>query len=194
MSYDNDIIEAFEHAGLTIQIVPDGEPENPRDFMGTDSTILCREHNRYRLGDEQSQACSPEEMLAEIKAEHGPTRVALPVWFYDHSIQAMSVRPFTGRAQHAEWDSAWAGFIFMTDAQIREVYIAKRITKRMVEEVTANLTAQVEVYSDYLSGNTFGYVVIDPDTGEELDCCFGFYGWADVIAQAKEAAEGHGRA
>src|SRR3954465_632197 len=97
----NDAIETIKHNGYLIQIVADDSPENPRDFMSTDSTILCREHNRYELGDEQSDAGSPEEMQPEIQAAYGPTRVMLPVWFYDHSVQAMSVRSFVGRAQHA---------------------------------------------------------------------------------------------
>lgn len=61
--YD-DAIDTIEHNGYVIHVVVDDSPENPRDFMGADSTILCREHNRYELGDEQSDAGSPEEMQA----------------------------------------------------------------------------------------------------------------------------------
>jgi hypothetical protein len=183
--YD-DAIDTIEHNGYVIHVVVRNPPANPRDFMGTDSTILCREHNRYELGDEQSDAGSPEEMQAEIQAAYGPTRVMLPVWFYDHSVQAMSVRSFVGRAQHAEWDSAWAGFIFMTDEEIRRVYGVQRITAKLVAEVEKNLAAQVEVYSEYLSGNVFGYIIYDPaDMDEPLDSCFGYYGFNDVDQAAR---------
>lgn len=184
-------IEIIEHAGLTISIYADDTPENPRDFMGGDAIMMCREHRRYTLGDVQTYENDPDAMQAAIIEEYGPTRVMIPLWFYDHSSQAMSVRSFEGRAQHASWDSGWCGFIFMTDADIRRVYEVKRITRQLLLTVRAALIAQVEVYSEYLSGNVFGYEITDPndEDADALDACWGFYGWDDVISSAKESAE-----
>jgi len=44
------------HKGLTINIVPDSDPESPREWDNL-GTMVCW-HNRYRLGDDQPD-CSP---------------------------------------------------------------------------------------------------------------------------------------
>ena len=38
------------------------------------------------------------------------------------------------------------------------------------------MQAEVEDYSNYINGSVYGYVLEDND-GEELDSCWGFYGF-----------------
>jgi hypothetical protein len=177
-------IETFEHNGMTVQIVPDDSPESPRDW-GWPGTIVCFEHRRYNLGDEQ--VYGPDD-LTEHLAEND-ARISMPVYFYEHSVMSMSARSFVGRAQHADWDSSCCGAVYMTADEIREQFNVKRISKKTEQLAREFLTAQVELYGQYLAGDVYGYVIEDAE-GEHVDSCWGFYGLDDVMDQAKAAADG----
>lgn len=83
----------------------------------------------------------------------------LPLYLYDHSGISMSTGSFVGRAQHAEWDSGQVGWIY---------------GKSAIEDIEKILKSEVEVYSNYLEGNVYGYELYDGD--ELIDSCYGFYG------------------
>jgi hypothetical protein len=179
-----DAIDTFEHNGLTIQIVPDDTPESPREW-GWPGTIVCFEHRRYELGDEQ--VYDPDELAEHLKENEA--RIVVPVYFYEHSVMSMSARSFVGRAQHAEWDSSCAGAAYLTADEIRKHWNVQRISKRVAAEAEAMLIGSVETYGQYLSGDIYGYIIEDAE-GEHVDSCFGFYGYDDVREQAIAAADG----
>jgi hypothetical protein len=50
------------------------------------------------------------------------------------------------------------------------------ITKKRKAFIENILKSEVEVYSEYIEGNVYGYVIDDPVTNEHIDSCWGFIG------------------
>ncbi len=171
------------HAGHTIKIYHDTDAESPRawDNLGT---IICG-HSRYRLGDDHSyddahtflcDLCGISQdtdlsvdQLIERAERHA---VLLSVYLYDHSGLAMNTSGF-----HCPWDSGQVGFIYATLDTIRKEYRVVRVSAALREKVANVLKQEVATYSDYLSGNVYGYVVEAED--EEVDACWGLIGEYD---------------
>lgn len=139
----------------------DDSPENPREWDNIGTMLTW--HRRYNLGDEQPRESWPEVSRARGISEK--THVILPLFFYDHSSQAISTKSFVGRAQHAEWDSGQVGVI------IARVGRGKHKSRKYLTEA---LEAEVKSYDDYLQGNCWGYVI--ELNGEHVDSCWGFLG------------------
>lgn len=82
----------------------------------------------------------------------------------------MSTKPFS-----CPWDSGQVGWIHVSLSKVREEYGVKRVTKKIREQAISMLEQEVEEYSQYLSGEIYGYVIEDK-TGRLVDSCWGFYG------------------
>lgn len=175
-------IERLEHAGLTIRVMPDEDPINPREWENL-GTMVCF-HRRYKLGDKH-EFTSPGEFSAWLE-EQGDNVIALPLYLYDHSGLTMSVGPFL-----CPWDSGQVGWIYVTKEHAREVFGKRALTRKLREQVEDSLRSEVKVYDLYLTGGFVGYVV--EDDGEHVDSCWGFDDKGYAIEEAKRAAESHRR-
>lgn len=182
--------ERFTYNGFTITIEPDcdGSDNGPRDWDNV-GTMVCW-HNRYTLGDIQP-ACSPDKYMLElmqlreyrlhvywvpddIKLEHvkryiNKHFIVLPLYLYDHGGLSMCTSPFG-----CPWDSGQVGFIYVER------------TSREYSDPIAGLTAEVDIYDQWLRGDVYCYTVED-SAGEILDSCCGFYGYDDCRQEAIEA-------
>jgi hypothetical protein len=175
-------IERFEVDGVTVRIVQDPEPMNPRKEFDHMGTMYCW-HRRYELGDEHSlEVREGQEFATQVLKTGG---IVLPLFLMDHSGITMRTSSALFRAcDSAGWDWGQVGFIFVEAKKIREEYSVKRITKKTREKAEKCLEAEVEEYDNYLTGNVYGYVIEDPD-GNHLDSCWGFFG---DIKDVKEEA------
>lgn len=166
--------------GHTIKIFHDTDPMNPRDWDNV-GTLICG-HTRYTLGDQHSFGDAREFLLdvcglgeeSDLSVDQLVKRaerqaVILPVYLYDHSGLAMNTTGF-----HCPWDSGQVGFIYATLETIRKEHGAARVSSALRDKVTGILKQEVGTYSDYLSGNVYGYVVEKGD--DEIDSCWGFVG------------------
>lgn len=100
-----------------------------------------------------------------------------PVYLYDHSGITMRTTPFS-----CPWDSGQIGIIYMDkDTVIREWGDFHDTTKEKAEAV---LKAEVEEYDCYISGEVYGYRLLD-ESDQEIDSCWGYYGrqWAEEAAR-----------
>lgn len=155
----------------SVRLVRDSDPQSPRDWdnMGT---MVCF-HGRYNLGDKHDYKSDDyngwDEMEAAIERDN-PGGIILPLYLYDHSGITMNTTGF-----HCPWDSGRVGFIVASAAKIRECFAVKRITKAIRKRATASLVSEVEVYDDFLTGNVYGFEVLDEE-GEVTDSCWGFFG------------------
>lgn len=186
-------VEKFTVKGLTVRIEHDEDPADPRenDNLGV---MVCF-HGRYTLGDtdhgfRSDDYSSWEEVEAAIRKEKGAV-IVLPLYLYDHSGLHIKVGSFQGMLPqgHAEFDSGQIGFIYASKAQIRECYMVKRLTRKVLAQAEKSLRGEVEEYADFLAGRAYGYVIEDAE-GEQLDSCWGFIGdLDDVRSEARSAAE-----
>ena len=157
--------------GKTLRVIQDNTPENPRrwDNLGT---MICF-HRKYSLGDKHDYNHSNygnwQEMKNDIiKSEDAC--VILPLYLYDHGGITMNTTGFS-----CPWDSGQVGWLFISKAKVRKEYNVKRINKKLIELVTSNLKGEVETYDQYLTGDVYGFKVINEE-GNEEDSCWGFFG------------------
>jgi len=182
--------ETIEYKGYKIEtFYEEGGGFNPRqdDNLGT---MACF-HNRYTLGDDEiGFSCDDfdgwDEMEKHIKNKLGVV-VCLPLYMYDHSQQSISIDSFIGKAHHAEWDSGRIGFIYATKKDIRENWMIKNVTKKLLKHTESILKAEVNTYDQYIQGNVYRYNVEDSE-GNHVDSCGGFIGedyYDDMVEEAK---------
>lgn len=178
MKNDN-TVDQFEVGELTVRIEYHTEPENPREDFDHMGKMVCW-HRNYRLGD-KNEFSSPEEFEEYAKAEKLP--LVLPLYLYDHSGLSMSVGGFS-----CPWDSGQVGWIYVTRKAILENFMAKKLTKKVLEQAHKVLLAEVEEFDQYLTGQVYGFIVEDKD-GNHLESCWGFYGLEYCVSEARGAAE-----
>lgn len=159
--------------GQTLQIIHDNVPMNPRTEWDNLGTMVCF-HNRYKLGDEKHGYNSKdysswtEMKKAIIKKED--VAVILPIYMYDHSGLTISTTPF-----NCQWDSGQIGFIFISKAKARKEFSKKRLSVQFIKKLEDYMFGEVETYDQYLTGDTYGFKLLD-EQGEEVHSCWGFFG------------------
>lgn len=188
-----------------IRIVHDDIPcEGPRDWCNI--TYMACPHRRYDLGDNETtlgfnatqlatELCSnpPEWSHGNFPDDFGTvlTRdydamIMLPLYLYDHSGLTMHVGAFSSNMLpqgHAQYDTMFCGYIYMTRKQIHENYPDwKRLTAARKERLFEIMQSDVEIYNDHLCGAVFGWVVEMQtcekcDTWEHEESCYGYYGF-----------------
>jgi hypothetical protein len=177
-----------QYKGYEIEIEQDTEPMSPRDWDNLGTMVLM--HKRYNLPNEtdykSEHFCSWDELYEQIEADN-KNAIILPVRMYDHSGIALSTSyeyPF-----NCQWDSGQVGFIFVPLETVRKEYGVKRVTKALRQKMATYLQGEVRVYSEYVSGDVWGYRIYK--NGEEVDSCWGFFGDGAESA-AKEVIDSYG--
>lgn len=155
----------------------DPEPPNPRTEHCNLGRLACF-HNRYTLGDKDIPFRAEDFDGWESMREHIEKKlkavVCLPVYLYDHSGLTISTRPF-----YSPCDSGQVGFIYLTLAQAKQEYGDDAACSSPIERIQETLKSEVEEYNNYLQGDCYGFHVMRPVKGGELetiDSCWGFIG------------------
>jgi hypothetical protein len=178
-----ELVEEFQHEGLTVQIFYDDMPDSPRQWDNLSHLALS--HENYTLANEAdidfNAYGSWDELQDALKHEYG-AKIILPVQGYEHGGLAISVSE-----SHDAWDGGQLGFVYCTAEDIKREYHVQRVSAKLRREIVQVLTSEVEVYNDYINGNVYGYVILDED-GEELDSCWGIYGYDYAVSEAKSIA------
>lgn len=163
------MIEQYEHNGHTIEIHHDDDPTNPRDYANIGHFIFW--HNRYKLGDKHE--FTPEEFHAF--KEENPNNIYLPVYMYEHSGITISTSPFS-----CSWDSGQIGWAYAKAEDVHNEFNGD------FNKATSSLQLEIEEYDDFISGNFYGYRVMD---GEKLiESSWGFNGIETCKSQAQEVS------
>ncbi len=168
----------------TYKLIQDEDAANPRTEWDNLGTMVCF-HNRYDLGDKhsyhQSHYSSWDELEADIRKREN-VAVILPLFIYDHSGITMNTTGFNCR-----WDSMQVGFIFIAKDKALKEFGGKIVTKKLRERLETYLRSEVETYDQYLRGDVWGVKVFED--GEEIDSCWGFYGYDYAELEAKAMCE-----
>jgi hypothetical protein len=161
-------LDRYTHDGLTIRILYDEDCSSPRenDNLGT----IIAWHRRYRLSDEDAPAIDSSDFNPADYA------ICLPIYMLDHSGIALSTGSFGD-----PWDSGQVGWIYVTREKMLKDAMAKRATRKVIENAMRVLKAEIEEYGQYVNGECYGFIVEDED-GKELDSCWGFIG--DYVHEA----------
>lgn len=171
-------IETKKYQGYTIKIIPDEDPEDPRNWDNF-GTFICW-HRRYTLGDKNPFA-TPQEALQHFKETKA---IYLPVYMYDHSGLAFSTArnyPFND-----QWDAGQVGYIYCELAKALKEFSVTILTDVLTEKIKTMLTGEITTYNQYHRGDVYGYCIEDPK-GKEVDSCWGFYGSEYCMNEAASA-------
>lgn len=180
-----DAIETTEHKGLTINIIPDFDPESPREWDNL-GTILYSSSARECIGD---RAVGREEMNEIMNRKD---IVCLPVYAYIHSGVTINTTGFS-----CTWDSGQCGIIYVTYADVLKEWSRKRMSKKLRAQIEDNLRGEIATYDQYLRGDVYGYSISKKNTcetcehtdDEVLDSCWGFYGIDYCREEAQAVAD-----
>lgn len=124
-------------------------------------------HRRYNFGN---QNLFTDHIEAQKYALSNKV-ISLPVYMYEHGGITISTTSF-----NCQWDSGLLGYIWVSKENVRNEFGVKSINKKLKEKVLDILQAQINLLDDYVQGNVFGFNVIDKNTNQEIDSCWGFYG------------------
>ena len=147
-----------------LKLCYDQSPESPRTW---DNLGHCEFfHRNYNYGDEN------KFLLPSDAKEYALSKkvISLPVYLYDHSGCTINTTGFTCR-----WDSGQLGYIWVTVEDALKAFEWKKLTGRRREQVQASLKAEIEVLDQYITGDVFGFELVNTETGEE-DSCWDFFG------------------
>ena len=101
--------------------------------------------------------------------------------FLEHLMQIKAAFE-TGNTQYEYY------VIYATRETIFKEYGRKRMSRKLWKTACECLHAEHETYEMWLNGDVFGYTIMDMETGEDVESCWGFYGFDYCLEQAKEIA------
>jgi hypothetical protein len=162
------IYEEKKVGRYTVKVLRDEDPMNPRVECDNIGTMICF-HRKYNLGDKHNMDMDELEEFCKRKDVY-----SLPLYLYDHSGITMSTGPFSCR-----WDSGQVGRIYVEREKYLKEFSKKRVDKKHLYEF---LTAEVETYDNYLTGDVYGYLVED-ENGETIESCWGYNGDSKYVLE-----------
>ena len=140
---------------ISVEIICDDFAESPRSWDNATKFIMF--HKRYDLPNEagirHEDYASWDEMEDALGREY---KWVQPVYMYDHGGVAFSINGFA-----CPFDSGQVGLIVSNEGNAREAYL--------------NTTAELKTFGHYINGEVYGVRVFE-DT-EEVDACYGYYGY-----------------
>jgi hypothetical protein len=195
-------IETIDYKGFEIRIFYDTFlDESPREWSNIGKMVCWS--SRHTLGDEQPKN-NPFDYMEEVIVDNGfwdtdhnevtdeqvvkmfnKIAISLPLYLYDHSGITMNTTGFS-----CNWDSGQVGFIYVLKKDVLKEWSKKKMSKQLYAKAVKVLKQEVETYNQYLTGDVYGYQIIEPDCDENnLDSCWGFYGLDYCIQEAKSVAD-----
>lgn len=169
-------VQTFQHANLKVEIHYDLDPINPLEDFDT-AVTLAYWGNRYIFGNKHIQRQTKKELLESQQLD--PVLAILPLYAYVHGESSVSTSPYS-----CPWDSGQAGWAYITQSG-SDLMGYQGYNVRQLEGI---IKSEVETFDAYLSGQVFGYQILDFHC-EVLDSCWGYFGLEDCISDAKSAAE-----
>jgi len=164
------IYKELEGENVKVRIEYEEYPESP-DFYDRLGTIYYTENRYFGFGKEDKGFNYSEDLAEKHRELEKAGAIILPVYAHVHSGVSVSTGSFSD-----PWDSGQCGFIAVERGRVLEEYGKKIITKKVRETVVRVLEGEIETWDQYFTGEIFGIIVTDND-GEELESCWGFYGY-----------------
>ncbi len=154
---------------ISVEIICDEFAENPRNWDNATKFIMFHKHYLFpnEAGIRHGDYASWDEMKDALDKEY---KWVYPVYMYDHGGVALSVNSFS-----CKWDSGQVGFIVSDEGNAHEAYI--------------NATEELKEFAHYINGEVYGVRVFE-DT-EEIDSCYGYYGYDHETSGLKDELDSY---
>ena len=167
---------------LKVDIHQEVEPSSPWEYE--ESIGFISTHKRFQNRNTEIKASdfsSMEEIESYLKKQG---YIFQKVFCYDHSgvtIKAGETNPF-----HCQWDSFPFGYLILSKAEARSVFLCKRVSKKTLEKAQKLLIGFSETWNSFLIGDIYGWEITDEE-GEVVDSCYGYYGYKECEKAGQEA-------
>ena len=198
-----------EGVEYTLKVERDDLAESPREWDNI-CTMVCW-HRHYNLGDKHNydnadeffeyilhDVCGMEyedfEELStrekyKLASESGKIYIK-ELNLYDHS--GITISTSNGYPYNDRWDSGCVGFVYVTKEELFKERIGM-VEEKWEEQADRYIESEVDMYDQYLVGDTYGFTLTKmvtkqekcPHCGEVIreyeeeevdDSCWGFYG------------------
>lgn len=189
----NQAIKTFQVNGYTVEILPDLDPMNPwteYDRLGEVWSWSCKrtfgdkEFSTNFYDDPEDEAFDAINALKRDKAV-----ICFVQHRYDGGLEVVQ-DPTLELYSNSNKLGRTDGVIFATRAMIRKEFAHKIVTKADRDNTYKTLIAEVREYSDWATGNVYGYDISDPE-GALIASCWGFIGdpgYCETEARAEAEA------
>lgn len=170
------LVETVEYRGYKIEIHQDTDPQPPYD-VEDENVVLVTFHRDLWLEHEGFDKETCRDMYNDRKHPLRKQYHVFPVEAYIHGGAALALSG-EGNFPDRQWDvSNPVGFLFLAKSEWKRKDKAEKFARATIEE-----------WNQYLSGEVYGYVVIDPE-GEDGDSVWGYYGdWEKYCLQEAKSA------
>jgi len=169
-------MEKQNYKGFTIDIQIDKTPQSPREwsnlgyFITVDRNYQSPDNKLHYIDivkDTGNRATSQTEHIKLIKQDieaTGDEKVlaVYPITKYEHSGVVYSLGTAHG------FDNSNNGFYIITDKSQKETGTLKKDWEKVIKD-------ELETYNAYANGEVYGFTATDPETGEEIGSCWGYY-------------------
>ncbi len=185
--------------GYKVFLEQDTDATSPRENDNVGKMICW--NRQYDLGDDHDFS-TPEDFLAWKKEQEdaGEEFLMLPLTILDHGNLWMQVgQRGTFACDPGGWDQSQVGWIYVTKKKALAEYGVPLKGKNKFRSLKASewkaeaekhLRGETEEYSNYLSGDVWGYIIEDK-TGEQADSCWGYIGHKYAKEAALDALKAH---
>ena len=123
----------------------------------------------------------PKGTMNRVKKLIDQKYIVLPLYLYDHSGITMNTTGF-----YCPWDSGQVGFIYVSVADVKKEWKWERMSQKRREFIERILEAEVKTYDQYLTGDVWGYEILD-ENDDQVDSCWGYYGEEYCMQEARES-------
>lgn len=185
-------METINYKGFVIEIHQDDMSQDPNTMGDMHGYFLQYEHRDLHI---ESKRISGQETFNFMTENPGVNLIDVrrmylkegesffmkywffPVYAYIHSGVALSLGrssyPFNDR-----WDVSFKGFVYINAEEWPDEEEAFKVAGSVIEE-----------WNQYLSGDVWGFKVLDIDDEDEIDSCWGYYGKEYCIEEAKSIVD-----
>lgn len=194
MCHEPDPVKSWTVGGtVRVEIWQDMDPPNPRDNDNVGKMVI------WDGSVDESPLTRPAfvSMLRQLAYDALDAQGRPPAHDgdipFEHVIRIVQ-KHYVTETIHERYDGSlfFGGEVEETDggcdglAWVSVSDLPKHLIDR--EQAAKNLQGEIEEYGAYLSGDAYGYVVTDTETGEE-DSCWGFLGIECAIEEATTSAK-----
>jgi len=180
-------IEIINYKGCTIEILRDDNYQDSPDDWGDDNVFLVHYHRDFEIKrdeiitEDDARELYQGNKIPQLKEYH-----IFKVDAYIHSGISLSLAGgFSGRLPqgHERFDVSSVGLVLVSKKEAKTEKQAEKLAKILIGD-----------WNDCLSGNVYGFITKDKETGETIDSCWGFYGYytdSGIIDEAKGCIDGY---
>lgn len=171
---------------MRYEIIPDvGPHENPLDWSDWEMHSFSRRHSNFRSPDKfglipvSASKAGTSRIGLRRKLDTG---TAFVLSYYEHGLCSWFLQGHGEPGTECRWDGALVAGIMIWNGKAKDC--GKNFEERQKHAISVTQT-----YTDWCNGDVYGFKIFD-DEDNEVDSCWGFYGYDFAEESAKEAMEG----